>query len=97
MEVISQLEDMVSHAVETILVDPKECWQPTDFLPDMASPEAMDQVRDLRQRAAGLPDEVISSLIGNMITEEALPTYQTFFNLVKASMKKATLPARKVG
>lgn len=95
MEVISQLDDMVSHAVETVLVDPKECWQPTDFLPDMASAEALDQVKELQQRAAGLPPEVISSLIGNMITEEALPTYQTFFNLVKGINEEGNIASEK--
>jgi acyl-[acyl-carrier-protein] desaturase len=32
---------------------------------------------------ANLPDTVLVSLIGNMITEEALPGYQTFFNLLE--------------
>lgn len=31
MEVISQLDDFVGHAVDTVLVDPEDCWQPTDF------------------------------------------------------------------
>ena len=95
MEVIAQLDDLVSHAVETILVDPQECWQPTDFLPDMSSPEALEQVKALRQRAAGLPPEVIASLIGNMITEEALPTYQTFFNLVKGINEEGNIASDK--
>ena len=32
---------------------------------------------------ANLPDTVLVSLIGNIITEEALPSYQTFFNLLE--------------
>jgi acyl-[acyl-carrier-protein] desaturase len=32
---------------------------------------------------ANVPDSVLVSLIGNMITEEALPSYQTFFNLLE--------------
>jgi acyl-[acyl-carrier-protein] desaturase len=83
MEVISQIEGKVAQAVDTILVDPQKCWQPTDFLPDMSRSDAMEQVEQLRKRSAGLPSEVITSLVGNMITEEALPTYQTFFNLLK--------------
>jgi acyl-[acyl-carrier-protein] desaturase len=34
MEVISQLDDFVGHAVDTVLFDPEDCWQPSDFLPD---------------------------------------------------------------
>lgn len=92
LEVISQIEPFVSSAIETLLVDSKTCWQPTDFLPDMSKEDALEQVRQLRERSAGIPDEVIVSLIGNMITEEALPSYQTYFNLVEGinPMRKLT-------
>ena len=82
MEVISQLDDFVGHAVDTVLVDPEDCWQPSDFLPDFANPEAMEDVKLLQQRASGIPDTVLTSLIGNLVTEEALPSYQTYFNLL---------------
>jgi acyl-[acyl-carrier-protein] desaturase len=84
VEVITQIEPVVTHAVENILVNSEDCWQPSDFLPDMSKGEAaIDEVRALQARSAGLPDEVIVSLIGNMITEEALPNYQTFFQLIE--------------
>jgi len=83
MEVISQLDGFVNHAVENILVDPDECWQPSDFLPDMAQLDAFEEVKKLQERAANIPDTIITSLIGNMITEEALPSYQTYFNLLE--------------
>ncbi len=82
-ETIAGLEALAAEAVNEFLVDPKTCWQPTDFLPDMAQPDAMEQVALLRKRSDAIPDEVISSLVGNMITEEALPNYQSFFNLLK--------------
>lgn len=95
MEVISQLEGLVGQAVDTILVDPQKCWQPTDFLPDMTDGDALERVYELRQRAAGLPGEIITSLVGNMITEEALPTYQTFFNLVKGVNEEGDIASNK--
>ena len=61
MEVISQLDDFVGHAVDTVLVDPEDCWQPSDFLPDFANPEAMEDVKLLQQRASGIPDTVFNS------------------------------------
>jgi acyl-[acyl-carrier-protein] desaturase len=82
-EVISQLNDYVSKTVDSTLLDPDDCWQPTDFLPDMTQPDAMEQVKLLRERAEGIPDTIITSLIGNMITEEALPSYQTYFNMLE--------------
>jgi acyl-[acyl-carrier-protein] desaturase len=83
MEVISQLDQLVGEAVDNILVDPEECWQPSDFLPDLSNPEAFEDIKLLQKRAEGIPDTVLTSLIGNMITEEALPSYQTYFNLLE--------------
>jgi acyl-[acyl-carrier-protein] desaturase len=82
MEVIGMLEGFVAEAVETTLLDPDDCWQPTDFLPDLTQPDALEQVTKLRERSDCIPDSIISSLVGNMITEEALPSYQTYFNLM---------------
>ena len=81
-EVIASLSSIVDKAVDEDLVNPDECWQPTDFLPDLTQEDAYEQVRDLRERCEGIPDSVITSLVGNMITEEALPSYQTYFNLM---------------
>lgn len=83
MEVISQLDDIVGDAVDNILVDPDKCWQPSDFLPDFQNPEVFEEVKLLQKRAEGIPDTVLTSLVGNMITEEALPSYQTYFNLLE--------------
>ncbi|THG17468.1 hypothetical protein TEA_006858 [Camellia sinensis var. sinensis] len=51
-----------------------------EFLPDPTSDGFYDQVEELRQRAKELPDEYLVVLVGDMITEEALPTYQTTLN-----------------
>lgn len=82
MEVIGMLEGFVAKTVETTLLDPDDCWQPTDFLPDLTEPDAVEQITRLRERSDCIPDSIISSLVGNMITEEALPSYQTYFNLM---------------
>ena len=81
--IIADLEPLAAKAVDDYLVDPQQCWQPTDFLPDMSENDALEQVSQLRKRTDAIPPEVISSLVGNMITEEALPNYQSFFNLLK--------------
>ena len=82
MEVIGTLEGFVAETVLDSLLDPDNCWQPTDFLPDLTKEDAIDEIKKLRERTAAIPDSVISSLVGNMITEEALPSYQTYFNLM---------------
>ena len=43
------------------------------------------QVRELRERAAGVSDELMLVLIGDMITEEALPTYLTLLNTLEGT------------
>lgn len=91
MEVISQLDQLVGEAVDNILVDPEECWQPSDFLPDLSNPEAFEDIKLLQKRAEGIPDTVLTSLIGNMITEEALPSYQTYFNLLEGINEERSL------
>lgn len=94
-EVVSQLNDLVSITVDTALMNPDKCWQPTDFLPDMTQPDALDQVRLLRERAEGIPDTIITSLVGNMITEEALPSYQTYFNMLEGVNEDNSLVSQK--
>jgi len=45
-EVISQLDEFASKTVDTVLLDPDNCWQPTDFLPDSNSEEFFDEIKD---------------------------------------------------
>ncbi|GFZ11264.1 plant stearoyl-acyl-carrier-protein desaturase family protein [Actinidia rufa] len=40
----------------------------------------MSRSKELRERARELPDDYYVVLVGDMITEEALPTYQTMLN-----------------
>lgn len=95
LEVIAGMEDLVSETIDSMLVDPETAWQPSDFLPDMSDPAAFEAIRELQGRAAGLPPEIITSLVGNMITEEALPTYTTFFNLLKGINEEGNIASEK--
>ena len=62
------------------------CWQPQDYLPDPEAEDFLDQVKELQARSAGISDAHIVCLVGDMITEEALPTYMNMLNtLVRAS------------
>ncbi|KAL0323289.1 UNVERIFIED_CONTAM: Stearoyl-[acyl-carrier-protein] 9-desaturase 6, chloroplastic [Sesamum angustifolium] len=82
VEVFKSLESWASKSVLPLLKPVDKCWQPTEFLPDPTQPigDFMDEVRVLRDRASGLPDEYFVVLVGDMITEDALPTYQTMIN-----------------
>ncbi|KAL6976131.1 Stearoyl-[acyl-carrier-protein] 9-desaturase 7, chloroplastic [Sarracenia purpurea var. burkii] len=80
---IEMFKSLDGWATENILVHLKpveKCWQPQDFLPEPASEGFEDQVKELRERAKEIPDDYFVVLVGDMITEEALPTYQTMLN-----------------
>ncbi|XP_058182634.1 stearoyl-[acyl-carrier-protein] 9-desaturase, chloroplastic-like [Rhododendron vialii] len=80
MEIFKNLEDWAEQNILVHLKPVEKCWQPQDFLPDPASDGFHDQVRELRERAKEIPDDYFVVLVGDMITEEALPTYQTMLN-----------------
>lgn len=58
----------------------EESWQPADILPDLTSEAWKDQVEQMRKVARAVPDDVLVVLVGNTVTEEALPSYQTMIN-----------------
>ncbi|KAG2486753.1 hypothetical protein HYH03_014552 [Edaphochlamys debaryana] len=57
-----------------------KAWQPSDLLPDSSSPDFLDQVRELRSAATHLPLDYLVVLVGDMVTEEALPSYMNMLN-----------------
>lgn len=81
VEVIEDIAPIAGAMVDEILLECGEAsWQPQDYLPDLAQEGWEDEVKELRKMADGVPDEVMVVLIGDMVTEEALPTYQTLLN-----------------
>lgn len=80
IEIFKSLEDWAEQNILVHLKPVEKCWQPQDFLPDPASDGFEEQVRELRERAKELPDDYFVVLVGDMVTEEALPTYQTMLN-----------------
>jgi acyl-[acyl-carrier-protein] desaturase len=82
-EVIKSIEGFVSEHVDELLRPVSESWQPSDFLPDPSAPDLSEKLSALRDHAKALPDELLIVLVGDMITEEALPTYQTWLNRLR--------------
>ncbi|KAK4437362.1 Stearoyl-[acyl-carrier-protein] 9-desaturase 6, chloroplastic [Sesamum alatum] len=82
VEVFKSLESWVSRSVLPLVKPVNKCWQPIEFLPNPAKPidNFIDEVKALHDRTVGLPDEYFVVLVGDMITEEALPTYQSLIN-----------------
>ena len=80
LECLRSISDHVEKNVHPILRPTESLWQPTDFLPDSSSPDFLDEVRELQARTACLPDDYLVVLVGDMVTEEALPTYMAMLN-----------------
>uniref|UniRef100_A0A0E0LS74 Acyl-[acyl-carrier-protein] desaturase n=1 Tax=Oryza punctata TaxID=4537 RepID=A0A0E0LS74_ORYPU len=83
LEVLEQMEPWVEAHVLPLLKPAEEAWQPADLVPDAVALGADGfhaACLELRERAAGVPDAHLVCLVGNMVTEEALPTYQSMAN-----------------
>ncbi|KAJ9678961.1 hypothetical protein PVL29_021006 [Vitis rotundifolia] len=74
------MENWAEHNILVHLKSVEKSWQPQDFLLDPTSNGFHEQVKELRERANELPDDYFVVLVGDMITEEALITYQTVLN-----------------
>ena len=77
-EVMLTLEKDIETTFGKFLISPEEIWQPTDFLPNPQSDSFIDEVKEIRELSKELDDDFWISLVGDMITEEALPTYESW-------------------
>jgi len=81
VEVIEDIAPIANNAVDDILLETGEhSWQPQDFVPDLSKESWIEDIKEFREMCAAVPDEVMVVLVGDMVTEEALPTYQTLLN-----------------
>ncbi|KAJ4975966.1 hypothetical protein NE237_001072 [Protea cynaroides] len=82
VELLKSLQGWVGENILPFLKPAEKSWQPHDFLPDSSLPsdEFVEQVLALRERTAELPDDYLVVLVGDLITEEAVPTYMSYLN-----------------
>ncbi len=78
IEVMQSLEGQVQSFMDEYLIPVDKIWQPTDFLPDSQADTFFDEVTELRELAKELPYDFWVALVGDTITEEALPTYESW-------------------
>ncbi len=80
-EVLQALRPFVGENL-TLLMAVEKAWQPSDYLPDLTATDWREQLEAFRAPAEQLSDEVLIVLIGDMVTEEALPSYSVSLNLI---------------
>ncbi|GMH26514.1 hypothetical protein Nepgr_028357 [Nepenthes gracilis] len=85
-KMFKSMESWIESTVLPLLKPIEKSWQPHDFLPDssLEDEEFFERVKELREMARELPDEYLVILVGAMITEEALLSYQMGINNLDA-------------
>lgn len=78
LEVMQFLEKNVDSFVDQFLIPVDKIWQPSDLLPNSESENFIEDVKELREIAKELPYDFWVVLVGDTITEEALPTYESW-------------------
>lgn len=58
-------------------------WQPADLLPESDSPEFFEEIKEIQELAHEMDYDLFTVLIGDTITEEALPTYESWLMSVR--------------
>ena len=77
------LHGWAGESLVPLLKDPNKNWQPADLLPDSGSDRFIDELQQIQSAASNLPDEYLVALVGDMVTEEALPSYMNMLNLLE--------------
>jgi acyl-[acyl-carrier-protein] desaturase len=82
-EVMMEIEKSMSDLMLKYLKPIEENWQPSDFLPDAKSPDFFEKVKEIQELAMEMDYDLFTVLVGDMITEEALPTYESWLMSVQ--------------
>ncbi len=78
LEVMQTIEKQVDGFVEKYLIPVEEIWQPTDLLPNLQNDNYVDEIEQIRGEAKELGYDFWVVLVADMVTEEALPTYESW-------------------
>ncbi len=78
IEVMHFLAQKMDEIIDTFLKNIDTNWQPSDLLPDSSSDNFLADVKELQLECKELPYDYLAVLVGDIITEEALPTYETW-------------------
>ncbi|MFK7048372.1 MULTISPECIES: acyl-ACP desaturase [Flavobacterium] len=88
LEVMQYLEKSLDSFVENYLLPVEKIWQPSDLLPNSEGENFIEEVTELREIAKDLPYDFWVVLVGDTITEEALPTYESWLLDVEGIQQK---------
>ena len=78
LEVMATIGKSMDDLLDKYLKPIESNWQPADLLPDSRNPEFVKEVSQIQELAKEMDYDLLTVLIGDTITEEALPTYETW-------------------
>lgn len=78
LEVMQTVGKSMDELLAKYLKPIDENWQPSDLLPDSKSPEFFEEIEEIQELAKEMNYDLWAVLIGDTITEEALPTYESW-------------------
>ncbi|SDE50479.1 acyl-ACP desaturase [Ulvibacter litoralis] len=78
LEVMQTVEKSIDSFVDKYLIPVEDIWQPTDLLPNLQGDDYMEKILQIREEAKELSYDFWVVLVGDMVTEEALPTYESW-------------------
>ncbi len=87
-EVMKHIEVYMRENMHDYLKPIDTNWQPSDFLPDSTREDFFEEVKELQASAKELSYDLVAVLIGDTITEEALPTYESWLSMVEGVSKE---------
>jgi len=87
-EAMKHIEKYMLEKMGEFLKPVDTIWQPSDLLPDSTRDTFFTEIKELQESAAGLSYDLIAVLIGDTITEEALPTYESWLSMVEGVSKE---------
>ena len=82
-EVMETIEKSMGDLLGAYLKPIEENWQPSDLLPDARNPEFFEEIEEIQDLAKQMDYDLFAVLIGDTITEEALPTYESWLMSVR--------------
>jgi acyl-[acyl-carrier-protein] desaturase len=87
IEVMQFLAQKIETIIGEFLKNIDTNWQPADFLPESNNPEFTKEIKEIQQQCKELPYDYMAVLVGDIITEEALPTYESWLTDVEGISK----------
>lgn len=84
-QTLRHIDPIISKRIQTRYHRSTTLWQPNDVLPF-----SFDTIKELQRECKDLPRDILVTLVGDMVTEAALPSYTMTLNTLGGGMSDST-------